>query len=284
MSSTKDLVAQNAAELEARNAALDALRSSQDEEMSGERINVPILKIGQPLTKEVQNPNSPAQAGDFINTLTGDSLGTELEFIIAYYNKGRFAVQRKTNRAFVAFGDLIPEAWADLVGESFVGTRFDQYADAEEQYKERVNRKEIAWESGPLISTTHNYTGLARVQLRDEDDQLLDEFELQPVRLSLQRTNMPAVRKINDLKKMQLRDPKMFWSRVFELSTKLKPFPSGSAYLLEPRLGRATTGEEQEAAIEVALAVQAGRVSDNQDGDSAVDAKVEPAAKGGIGL
>lgn len=281
---SKELAQRESAELEARNAALDALRDSQDAEMAGERFSVPILKIGQPLTKEVQDPNSPAQVGDFINTLTGDSLGTELDFIVAYYNKGRFAVQRKTNRAFVAFSEDIPETWSDLVGESFVGTRFDAYPDAEEQYKERVNRKEIEWGSGPLISTTHNYTGLAIVQLRDEDDQLVDDYELQPVRLSLQRTNMPAVRKINDLKRSQLRAPKMFWSRVFALSTKRREFASGAAHLLELRLGRPTTAEEQEAATELALAVQAGRVFDNSDGEAAQDRPAAPEAKGGLGL
>ena len=266
-----------------REAALAALRATQEEEFDSGDFAVPILKIGQPLTKEVQDDNSPAEAGDFINTLTGASLGKSVEFIIAYYQRGRFAVDRKTDRTYVAFSDIIPEAWADYVGESFVGTRFDEYPDAEERYKERVNNKEIEWGKGPEVSTTHNYTGLAVVQLRDEEDQLLeDEYELQPVRLSLQRTNMPAVRKINSLRQMSLRAPKMFWDRVFEFRTEKKAFAKGAAHLLVPSLGRATTAEEKEAATELALAVAAGRVSDNSTG--AVDAPVEPDAKGGLAV
>jgi hypothetical protein len=129
--------------LNERDAALEALRATQEEEFDSGDFAVPILKIGQPLTKEVQDDNTPAEAGDFINTLTGASLGKNVEFIISYYQKGRFAVDRKTDRAYVAFGDTIPEAWADFVGESFVGTRFDEYPDAEERYKARVNNKEI---------------------------------------------------------------------------------------------------------------------------------------------
>jgi hypothetical protein len=270
-----------------RQAQLDALRAQQEEEFDSGDYAVPILKIGQPLTKEVQDDNLPAEAGDFINTLTGASLGKQIEFIVAYYQKGRFAVDRESNRAFVAFGDLIPERWADLkiVGESFVGTRFDQHPDAEEQFKVAVNEKRREWGKGPAISTTHNYTGLVLAEVRDDLDQVIEgEYELQPVRLSLQRTNMGAVRKINSLRSTFLRSPKMFWDRLFVFSTEKKTFAQGSAHLLVPTLGRATSDEEKEAAIELSLAVAAGRVSDNQDGESAADAPAAPDAKGGLAV
>ncbi len=246
------------------------LMGAQEDEFSDDAVQTPILKIGQPLTREVQAEQ--AEAGEFINTLTGEGLGTEIEFIIGYYQPGRFMADRDTNKAYVAFGDVIPEGWADAVGEQFVGTRFDEHPDAEEVYKERVNNKEIEWGKGPAISTTHNYTGLVVV-----DD------ELQPVRLSLQRTNMPAVRKINSLKKMSLRD-KPFFFRVFDLKTERKAFARGTAFLLVPSLGRDTSEEERFAALELAKAVRAGRVRDNQAGDSAVDAPAEPDAKGGLGV
>lgn len=252
-------------EIAERQAALDALRAQQEAEFADGDFQVPILKIGEALTKEVQDENSPAQAGEFINTLTGASLGRQIEFICAYYQPGRFAVDRKTNRAFVAFGELIPDAWADFVGESFVGTRFDEHPDADETYKERVRRGEIEWGKGPPISMTHNYTGLALVPERDELDQVIEGvFELQPVRLSLKRTNVPAHRKINSLRKMSLSGTKQFWDRVFIFKTEKKTFTSGTSHLLVPTLGRVTNAEEREAAQELALAVAAGRVSDNQ--------------------
>jgi len=267
MSSTEvAAVTQQAAEI----AAL------QDTEFDDSDLSVPILKIGQPLTREVQDEN--AEVGEFINTLTGDGLGDRLDFIIAYYQKGRFAADRKTNKAFVAFDEAIPEAWGAMLGEQFVGTLFTEHPDAEERYKERVNAKEIEWGHGPLISTTHNYTGLIVVPGIEGSD---DPDELQPVRLSLQRTNMPAVRKLNSLKRMSLRG-KSFWDKTFELSTYKKEFGSGTAHLLNVKLGRDTDAAERQFAVELATAVLAGRVS--SDANAAVDQPTEPAAKGGLAV
>jgi len=241
----------------------EALMAQQDSEFDSDTLQTPILKIGQPLTKEVQAEQ--AEPGEFINTLIGEGIGDSIEFIVCYYQKGRFAANRDTNKAYVAFGDLIPEHWEELVGPAFVATRFDEHPDAEETYKERVNNKEIEWGKGPLISTTHNYTGFALVEVGGDVD-----AEMQPVRLALQRTNMPAVRKINSLRHTFLRN-RPFWERTFNLSTEKKTFPKGTAYLLSPKLGRQTTAEERLAAVELAQMVRAGRVTDNQESDSAVD-------------
>lgn len=258
-------------------AELDALLAQQEAEIGDDLVQTPILKIGQPLTKEVQAEE--AEAGEFIDTLTGEGIGTKIGFIVAYYQQGRFAADRDSGRAYVAFGTTIPDSWADLVGEDFVGTPFDQYPDAEEQYKSRVNKKEIEWGKGPLVSTTHNFTGYAVVPSVDPDG----EDELHPVRLSLQRTNMPSVRKLLTLRKAVLRG-KPFWDMVFDLGTEKKQFDRGAAHLLTVKPGRATTPEERQQACELAMAVAAGRVVDNQASDAAADAPVEPEAKGGLGI
>jgi hypothetical protein len=252
----------------------EALIAQQAGEFGDDTLQVPILKVGQALTKEVQDDT--AEAGEFINTLTGEGIGNEIGFIVAYYQKGRSAADRETGRYYVAFGDTIPEAWADLVGEEFVGERFDEYPDAEEKFKERVNNKEIEWGKGPLISTTHNYTGLAVVSTLEGSD---EEFELQPVRLSLQRTQMEAVRKINSLYRMTLRG-KPFWDKVFDLTTYKKSFPSGPAYIVKPSIGRDTTVEERQIASELALATAGGRVTE-RGGDGDAPAKPK-AAKGAL--
>ena len=256
---------------------LAALQAQQESEFGDDVLSVPILKIGQPLTKEVQAEQ--AEAGEFINTLTGDGVGTKIGFIVSYYQKGRFAADRDSGRAYVAFGDEIPASWSDLVGEEFVGTPFDEYPDAEETYKERVNRKEIPWGKGPLVSTTHNFTGLALVDSVDPDE----EPELQPVRLSLQRTNMPAVRRILSLKRAAMRN-RPFWDQVFDLGTEKKQFDRGAAHLLTVKLGRPTTSEERAVAAEVAVTVAAGRVVDNQAQAEAASKPVEPDAKGGLAV
>jgi hypothetical protein len=107
--------------------------------------------------------------------------------------------------------------------------------------------------------------------------------ELQPVRLSLQRTNMPAVRKILTLKKASLRN-RPFWEKVFDLSTYKKEFNQGDAHLLAVKLGRDTTAEEREQAVELAQAVAAGRVSDNAASAAEGDKPVEPDAEGGLAV
>lgn len=255
---------------------LAALQAQQEEEFDSSLFQTPILKIGQPLTKEVQAEQ--AEPGEFINTVTGEGIGTKIGFIVAFYQTGRFAADRDSGRAYVAFDKNIPPAWADLVGEEFVGTPFTEHPDAEETYKARVNRKEIDWGKGPLISTTHNFTGLAVVPGIDGEPD-----DLQPVRLSLQRTNMPAVRKILTLKKSQMRG-RPFWENRFELGTEKKAFDRGSAYLLTARLGDATSPEEKAAAVELAQAVAAGRVTDNQASEATADKPVEPDAKGGLAV
>ena len=259
-------------------AELEALQAQQEEEFGDDLFQTPILKVGQPLTREVQAEE--AEAGEFINTLTSEGIGTKVGFIVAYYQRGRFAADRDSGRAYVAFDSTIPQAWGDLVGDEFVGTPFTEYPDAEEQYKARVNRKEIEWGKGPLVSTTHNFTGLAIVSAVEGSE---EGDDLQPVRLSLQRTNMPAVRKILTLKKASLRN-RPFWEKVFDLSTYKKDFDRGSAHLLSVKLGRDTEPHEKEAAVELAQAVAAGRVSDNSAQAAEGDAPVEPDAKGGMDI
>lgn len=223
-----------------------------------------------------------AEAGDFINTLTGEVLNGDLEFIVAYYQPGRFAADRKTNRAYTAFGDTIPASWADLVGEEFVGSRFDEYPDAEETYKARVNAGEIEWDKGPLVSTTHNYTGFVLVE--PEEDAADDETaELRPVRLSLQRINMPAVRKLTSIKRALLRN-KPFWDITFKINTTEKAYGSYTAYILNVRTGRKTTADEQSQAADLAVNVLAGKVVSNEAADEPAKPATEPDAAGGLAV
>lgn len=253
-----------------------ALVAQQQGEFSGDSFQVPILKVGQPLTKEVTNGD--ADAGEFINTLTGDGLGNQIEFIVAYYQKGRAASDPETRKYYVAFGDTIPEAWADLVGEEWVGQRFDEYPDAEEVYKKRANAKEIKWGKGPLVSTTHNYTGLAVVSPPEGSD---EEEDLQPVRLTLKRTDVPAAKKINSLYNMSFGRNRPFYDKRFVLTTKAKEFTQGTAFLVQPTLGKDTTPDERQLASKLALATSGGRVTEAGDSD---DAPVEPEAKGGAAI
>jgi hypothetical protein len=253
-----------------------AIAAAQAEEYGDEPLQTPILKIGQGLTREVAE--GEAEVGEFINTLTGDSLGTVVEFVVAYYNRGRFASEKKSGRAYVAFGSTIPQSWEPLVGAEFVGTPFAEYPEAEEQFKAAVNAKEREWGEGPLVSTTHNYTGLVLVEGED------GVVEPEPVRLSLKRIDVPAHRKLSTLLRAVLRN-KPTWDKVVRLATTGRDFGRNTAYTIDPtgvRFVRDTTPEERAYAAEVAQAVLAGRTV-SADAEAAVEDKpAEPKASGGL--
>src|SRR4051812_41088860 len=81
-------------------AAAQALAAQQASEYGDETLATPFMKVGQALTKEVSE--GEANAGEFINTLSGSTYGTVVDFIAAFYNRGRFASDQETERAYVA--------------------------------------------------------------------------------------------------------------------------------------------------------------------------------------
>jgi hypothetical protein len=187
-------------------------------------------------------------------------------------------VDRDNNRSFSCVGtDVIPEHWAEFgpVGEEFVGTPFAEHPDAEETFKSNVNAKLIPWGKGPKISTTHVFTGLALVE-----DVESGEIELQPVRLSLQRTNVPAVRKWMNLRASKLRN-RPFWDKTFVLETERNTYDKGMAFNLKVSLGRSTTDDEKAEALALAKAVMSGLTVSNEDAD--VEAPADT-PKGGLAV
>lgn len=247
--------------------------ADEEDALAGEGIQTPILKICQPLTKQVVAEE--AEPGQFLNTLTGEAVdgSTGIEFIVAHFQRGRFYSDKKTNKGYPAYGDTIPESWADAVGEQFVGTRFDEHPDAEEQFKAAVNNKEREWGSGPTIATTYVYTGL-----------MVTENGAQPVRLSLMRTQTDAHRKITTLKKGLFR-AQPYFTKVFRFKTEKKIFAKGPTWLLVPSIERDATPEEQKMALEVAQAARAGQVREaGEVDDGATVPKEAPKAEGALAL
>lgn len=255
-------------------AAAAEIAAAQDEEYGDDTMSTPILKVGQALTREVQEGD--ATAGEFINTLTNEGLGDKVQFIVSFYNKGRFASDKKTDRAYVSFDSTIPANWEPLVGAEFVGTAFAEYPEAEETFKAAVNSNEREWGHGPLVSTTHNFTGYV---LADGEE---EEIDYQPVRLSLKRTDVPAARKINTIHRMSRNKPT--WDVVLGLSTTKKEFGKNAAFVINPsdvKIVRKTTVEEKTLGSQLALAVAGGRTRTTGDIE---DAPVEPDAGGGLAV
>lgn len=262
-----DLATQGGAELE-------ALLQQQEEEFGSDLITIPILKVGQDLTAEVKRGD--AERGEFINALSGESYGNEISFIVSYYQQGRFAAT-KDGKAYVAFGSTIPDAWEPLVGKEWVGQPFSEYPEAEERFKAAVNAKEREWGSGPVVSTTHNFTGLALIAPATPED----EEAMVPVRLSLKRTDVPAAKKFISLKKMlRLR---AFWDMTFDLTTSPKQSGRHESFVVQVKAGRPTTDEERLVAVTLAQDVAAQRVQAGGD-ESEAPAPEPETPEGALGV
>lgn len=246
-----------------------AIMQQQEEDLGEVTLQVPILKLAQALTKEVKEGD--AEPGDFVNTLTGESYGDAVDFVVAYYQRGRSATTPDGRYLVSINDDLIPATWADLVGEEFVGTRFDEHPDADEKYRERVNRKEIEWGKGPLISTTYNYTGLI---VGEEDEPM-------PARISFKRATKSAHDKIQTLRAARLRG-KPFWDAVFTLSSASKSYGRNDTFIVNVKESRATDITEKQQATELALAVTGGRAVDNSASAEANEQREAPDAVGGL--
>ena len=251
---------------------VQAIMAQQDTDIGEVQYQTPILKLCQGLTKEVAAGD--AEAGEFLNTLTGDSYGTKVDFVVAYYQNGR-AITLPDGRYFPLIGqEIIPESWAEAVGEQFVGTPFSEHPDAEETYKERVNAGEIEWGKGPKISTLFSYTGLVVNEELDEP---------MPARIDFKRTTKSAHDKLMTLKGATLRN-RPFWDVVFELSTESKQFGRNEAFIVKVKKARDTTPDEKELATRVALAAIGGATQSNAEDAERGSAPAAPAAQGGLGV
>lgn len=245
------------------------LAAANRESVDAKDIQIPLLKIGQPLTDEVVAGD--ARSGEFINALTREGLGTEIEFVVAGYQKGRFDHGvRGEKKARKAYGvKTVP--WND---DPFFGQPWSVHPDAEEGYARRVNAEEIPWGKGPRISTTYDFTGYV---LGEEGEAAF------PVCLSLMRMNTKQAKKWITILDAVLRG--RYWDSVFTLSTEQNKNDSGNFYTINVKLGRKTTAEEKQEAVTLALNLQQ-RASDVQIVGEVDEAKpaAEPDAQGGIAV
>lgn len=258
------------AELE-KQAALEAQLAAQNQsEVDRNDFTIPLLKIGQSLTDEVAAGD--ASAGEFINALTREGLGREVEFVVAGYQKGRFdhGDRAKKQRARKAYGtQIVP--WND---DPFYGQPFTDHPDAEERYSARANAGEIEWGKGPRISTTYDFTGFVISGLEEDEDPI-------PVCLSLYRMNSKQARKWVTLLDAVLHG--RYWDAVFTLSTEQNKGEQGNFYTVNIKQSRKTTADEKQKAVQLALVLRNETVSVVGDEDG-VKEVAEPSAKGGLAV
>lgn len=248
----------------------EQLASQNQDEIDSSDIQIPLLKVGQPLTDEVAVGD--ASAGEFINALTREGLGSEVEFVVAGYNKGRFFHgDRATNRrARKAYG-VKDVPWKE---DPHYGEPFTSHPDAEECYSERVNAGEIPWGKGPPISTTYDFTGHVVSDLGEDEEPI-------PVCLSLMRTNSRAAKKWATLLQAVLRG--RYWDAVFVVTTERTTNEKGNYYTVNVRQLRKTTVDEKQRALNLAQVLRSQTVSVVGEADEAKPAR-EPAAEGGLAV
>lgn len=239
-------------------------------EVDASDVVIPLLKIGQPLTDEVASGD--ASPGEFINALTREGLGREVEFIVAGYSKGRFfhGDRASGRRARKAYGTkTVP--WLD---DPFYGQPFTEHPDAEETYSARANAGEIEWGKGPAISTTYDFTGHVISGLEEDEEPI-------PVCLSLMRMNSKQAKKWITLLDAVLRG--RYWDAVFTLTTEQQKNDKGNYYTLSVRQSRKTTPEERQRAVNLAVVLRNQDVSVVGEADEASKPR-EPADNGGMAV
>lgn len=260
---TAELAAEAQAKLE------DELAAGNRSEADASDIQIPLLKIGQPLTDEVVEGD--ARSGEFINALTREGLGDKVDFVVAGFQKGRFDHGvRGESKSRKAYGvKTVP--WND---DPFYGQPWSVHPDAEEGYAKRVNAGEIQWGKGPRISTTFDFTGFIVPEKGFEGDPM-------PMCLSLMRMNTKQAKKWFTILEAVLRG--RYWNSVFTLSTVQQRNDSGNYYTINVKQARNTSAEEKQAAVSLALLLKQ-RAADVQivGDEDEKKAAVEPDAAGGM--
>lgn len=255
---TTELSKKDSQELEARGeaAAAGALAG-----IDRTKLKLPLIKLAQPGSNEVSDGD--AEAGTFINSLTGENLGETVELVIVHAFGGRFYSPDDEDQTYVASGDVAPSSWP----EKYAGKLFADIPDAHEQWDRRSNDPNDShqWGSGPLIQTTHNYVGY-----RPEEPSL-------PVRVSLKGTSSKTAGKIDSL----LIFAGQPWNTVVSFGSARRESRKGKPYFVwTAEQVRQTTAEERERGIELSLLSQ--EAEHRYTGDDAEKAPAPAKAAGGI--
>lgn len=241
-----------------------ALIDSAKGNIDRSKLVLPALKLTQSRTKEVESGD--AVQGHFINSLTGEDYGDEVEIVVSALFDGRFYSDGKGGN-YPAQGDVAPDTWPD----EYAGQHFADIPDAEEQWKADVNAGDHPWGKGPPISTTHNFVGY-----------VVGETQL-PVRLSLMRTSNPAAAKLQTLI-FAARAP---WDRTFVLKAGRSANAAGQGYFtVEVAQGGVTQPELRQAAVELAQSYNRAIASGDVElsGDESEAGKPKRTPKSGAGL
>lgn len=238
---------------ETEQALADAVKGQIDRST----LVLPALKLTQSLTAEVQNGD--VQQGHFINSLTAEDYGDEVQIVISSLFAGRFYSDDDGN-SYVATGAVAPDNWP----EEYAGQAFEDIPDAEEQWKIDTNEGKHEWGKGAPISTTTNFVGYVVTE---------DGLSDLPVRLSLMRSGNNAAKKLKTLL-YALRAP---WDKTFVLKAKRAVSNDRPYFVVDVASGDRATDEIRQAAVSLAQDYQNAAQQGNVELAGDEDEQAKPA-------
>lgn len=254
------------AELAELTAEADRIAAEVKASIDTTQLRVPQLKVAQGNSQETKD--GLAEAGDFVNSLTGENFGPRVELVIADTHEGRFWSDDND------MGHSSTSERVDWPDHPCYGELFVECDDAEERYKQAVNEGEKDWGKGPGISTTHNFVGyIVSAEEAPEGSDL-------PVRLSLMRSNVPAAGKLKQFIKIS----KAPWDNVYTLETELRSKGRNTWHAVKVTRGRHTDDREKLAAVKLARAAR-GADEVTYEGEVDAEGSAKPASderKGGL--
>jgi hypothetical protein len=233
---------QQLAKLEQAEAALAATQPDEDDFI------LPRLKLTQQLTREVVDGD--VDSGVWLNSVTGEEYGDEVEAVIVHRFKGRLYSDDDEGVTYVASGPVAPDNWP----EEFRGKAFVDIPEAEEQHKAKANAEGGSWGRGPAIQTTYNYVGFLTA---DPD---------MPVRITLKSTAAKVAKKWNLLLRRRASSSSVYTLAAEKRESKGKPYFAPTV-----RVARQSTVEERIQAVRLGELVQQnkdlveGRFADTAD-------------------
>lgn len=186
-----------------------------------------------------------AEDGDYYNYLTGESLGSEFEFVIVDIYKGRLwtddSVTPKRTYSAHKGQNVVPESWE---GHPDKGKPWGEVEGTEEWLRREVNAGNREWGRGPEITTTYNFVGF---------DPNEPEF---PFRLSLKRSSAPSAKRLISM----VRTSKAPWFKVYKIGSSEFTTPDGTAQSASVSRLRNTTDEERAVALDYHQQIKAVEV------------------------
>lgn len=171
---------------------------------------LPRFKIAQALTKEVQDGD--AKAGDIINSVTGESYGNTLEFVVLSYRKGQMFLQPgagllcRSSDGKTAWGD--PEMTGEQGPRECATCPFRKWVDR----------------TPPPCAETHNYL-------------ILLPETLEAGMLTLMKSGVKPAKVLNTMiiqareRSRRAGGPQVSWSQVFELTARKTENKKGTFYI-----------------------------------------------------